>query len=175
MSEDKRTTFQLSQDRQVLEARIIACFRDRKTDADYVLTYAELNKLIGADVQHDNNLSCKVTAACRSVSRQLGITLGRDPNRGGIVLIPPGQYVGYIDAKTAHLRRSAKRTATEAHRIASHDGLAPEEKNQVLARGAVAGAIAAFAGKKAVERIERAGDGQPLSLAKTLEAFKKQA
>ena len=180
MSDETRSTFQLSQDRQVLEARILAKFRDRMADYEYVLPYAELNKLVGGNVQTNTNLSSKVTGAMRDVAKQLGkgIALGRDPNRGGIVLIPPSQYEGYVDAKVGRIRRFAKRTATEAHRIAQHADLPPEDKQKVVARGALAGAIAAFSGKKAVGRIETAAKesgGEPLSLNRTLDAFRKQA
>lgn len=177
MSEAK-TTFQLSQDRQVLQARILASFRDRATDEEYTLPYSELNALVGGDVSKNTNLSSKVTSAMKAVSRDLGIALGRDPIRGGIVVIPPSQYVGYIDGKTTKLRRAAKRTATEAARISAHRGLSPELRSQVQARGAVAGAIAAFSGRAGVQRIESEAmksAGEPLSLNRTLDAFRKQA
>src|SRR5690606_21235639 len=94
-----------------------------------------------------------------------------------IVLIPTDQYTGYIDSRTGKIRRAAKRLSREATRIAAHDGLTDEQRGQIMARGSVAGAIAAFSGKKSVARIEGAAiklGGDPLSLNKTIEAFKRR-
>lgn len=175
-SSHKKTRFLLSQDRQVIEAKILAEFRDRTTDTTYCLPYEQLNAIVRGNVQTDSNLSGKVTKACRSVSDMLKITLGRDPNRGGIVIIPPSQYTGYIDSGLASARRKAKRTAAEASRIIGHAGIPQDVRVQVQARGALCGAIAAFGGKKAVVRLEaEAGtvNGEPLSLNQTIDAFRK--
>lgn len=177
MIENKHTTFQLSQDRQVLEAKLLAAFRDRLTDTHYTLPYSELNALVRGDVQKNNALSTKLTAAMKAVARSLNITLGRDPVRGGVVLIPTDQYTSYIDRRVGSIRRGAKRVASEAMRIATHKGLSADARDQVMARGALAGAIAAFGGKKAVARIEaeaKQSDGQPLSLNQTIDAFREK-
>jgi hypothetical protein len=175
---NKRSTFQLSQDRQVIEARILDAFRDRREDSAYVLPYSELNNIVRGDVQKDTNLSSKVTAACRSVSKRLKITLGRDPNRGGIVLIPFEQYDGYSIGIVNKNRRKLKRSATEIHRISQHEGVPDSLKPLLMARSAILGTIAAFTGKSSLKRIEseaQSTDGQPLSLNQTIDAFKKKS
>lgn len=175
MPED-RTTFHLSQDRQVIEARILKAFREHPGDFEYLLPYEELNDLVGGDVSADVNLSSKVRGAVRSVERMLNIKLGREPGKG-IVQLPADQYLGFVENETARVRRKSKRLATEAGRLATLPGIPQEDRQGIIARGSLAGAIAAFAGKKSVERISHAaaGSDQPLSLNRTLDAFRKKA
>lgn len=171
----KHGTFQLSQDRQVMQARIRARFDEHKDEPDYCLPYAELSALVGADVQSDSNLNAKLSAAVRSVAKEMNIVLARDRTRGGIVRLRTGLYPTYIDDRTKRIRRAAHRTATECARIASHAGLSDAERTSLYARGSIAAAIAAFSGRKSLAakvegEVVRSGN-QPISLARTLSAF----
>ena len=169
-----QTTYELSQDRQVLQARLVAHFRDRKQDYEHAVSYDELSELVGGNVSKDTNLSSKLTAAMRAVSRDLGIHLVRDPNTHSVRLLAPGQRDGYAETKTSRLRRAAKRNARDFNRIAQFSDTPEDHRAALLAHASLSGAIAAFSGSKSVERVQEGiNDNTPMSLGKTLDTFKK--
>lgn len=176
MTDTKRPgRFQLSQDRQVLEARIIASFRDRTTDYEYVLTYFELSELVGANVK-TGNMSTKLTQAIKSINNENAWKLGRDPVRGGVVMLRPEQFDAVGESIIRSVRRKAKRGAAECARMSTLDGVSAETKNGLQAKSAVLAASAAFNGRKAIDRVGeqiKIGGGGPLSIPKVIDAYRK--
>ena len=148
-----RPIWELSRDGEILEAVVLAHFRHNR-DPEYTLSYHELNAKVSGDVVHDTNLSQKLTKAIKRVEKDLKIKLERDPNRYGVVLIPPEGYVAVSSRDLAIYHRGAKRFAKENLRLASLDGVSQEDRQKLLDRASVAQCVAAFTRKDAVRKVE---------------------
>jgi len=173
-STSNRAPCRLSQDSEVLRARLIKVFRDNP-DPDHVLTYQELNGLIGGDVSADTTLSSKLTRAMRAVERLLEIKLVRDARSGGVVRARPEHYVTVAQSKHRSIRRQASRLGAEAARLANLSDVANPDRAHLMGIAGLQRTVAAFTGRKVVEKaaIQITRDQyQPLSRNRLLELAK---
>lgn len=169
-----RAPCRLSQDSEVLRARLIKVFRDNP-DPDYVCRYTDLNGLIGGDVSADTTLSSKLTRAMRAVERLLEIKLVRDAKAGGVVRARPEHYVAVAQSKHRSIRRQASRLGAEAARLANLADVADQDKAHLMGIAGLQRTVAAFAGRKVVEKaaIQITRDQyQPLSRNRLLDLAK---
>ena len=157
--------FQMGVDTRLIYDRIV----EEKGNYGKLITYEELSRLVGRNVQHE-------AAGCLRTARAAVL---RDHNIGVATIKSVGIKIETEAEKVQHGLRSVRKIQGEAKRGGRHIAAADYEQLSMSDKAAhnaglsMLGAIGALSTRKAVKKLEsRVGEAsKPLPLAETLRHF----
>lgn len=148
---------------------VIALKKLVATDNYDVLTYAELSRICGKDVQHEGrgNLESAVRAAELETSRLFGTVF-----KEGVKLMTPKEQPTVATDGLVRIRRAVNRRIKRIGRV-QMDKLDSEGRTQLGVAASVLGAMQMFSRPKSVEKIAHAvrQTEERLAIGETLKLF----
>ena len=147
----------------------------KAVDADdyAVISYGELSKLAGTDVQRDDR--CYLDTARRMAERETGRLFGTVAGEG-VKLLTPDEQVAQGSDVVARIRRATKRGITRVGRV-QVEKLTDDQRKEYSTNASVLGALYHFSRPKSIEKIGTAvakQDAGKLAIGDTLKLFAKE-
>lgn len=161
----KKPQFEMSHDTRILADLL------RKVPIGEAASYSDLSAAIARNVQEDARYVMQ--SALRSLERE-GIIFGAI--RGvGVKRLNDAEMVSAADDAIPRIRRLSKRAMRKLASVSSFDALPNEVRVRHNAAMSLLGTISHFATETAHKKVEAIikDKPEPLSITKTLEAFKK--
>ncbi len=143
-----------------------------KMQADEVISYKELSKLCGRNVQKEAYANC--ATARRKAERSGNFVIKVIPKVGLKRLHSFSEYDSLAQKELKHLRKRSSKAFRDYNTFQGYDDLKPEEKVKVLTTQTLLAFIHTSTGKNKQSKIEQVVQqtNQKLPYTKTLEAFR---
>lgn len=145
--------------------------RLRKCKVGELVSYKELNRLIGGNVQTQERHRL---SSARHILRNEDLAEFGVVTNGGIIRLDNEGSLMSAKSQTRKVRRAARRGG-RILRTVKYDQLSPEQQSSFNVEASLLGVIYAMTGQKKVKQLQEAVEktNERLSMERTLEAFQR--